>query len=268
MNKCILLLLGTLSLILPGCDVWEDRDSCPSLLTVDCAKLEGKADRADIWIFRQEGSLESRISVPRQEFGVMQKFPVRKGLYKCIVWTDIGLNSVTADMSSLSGTIRKAAGADADPMFSFCQDVDCTRDSARAEVTPKKMFVNVTVTFKGLKDVDNVRLSLNSSWDGFVLGGKGIRQESSVISEGKDTVVMRMLRPFSFDGWELKLTYLFSDGKTADSGFALGEYLEENGYDLTEDMIRDVYITVDLSSLKTVIETEPWNEIPPVTINY
>ena len=268
MSGRILLLLGTLSLFLPGCGIWEDRDSCPSCLEVDCGKLEGKAERADIWVFRQDGSLDCRTSVPRQEFRTIQRFSVRKGTYKCIVWTDIGRNTVASDMSSLSGTMYKAEAADADPMFSFCQDVVCTGDSARAEVSPRKMFINVTVTFKGFKDVENVRLSLNSSWGGFALDGKGIRENSTVQAEGKDTVAMRMFRPFSFEGWNLELTYLFSDGKTGDADFALGNYLQENGYDLTEDMVKDIFITVDLSSLRTVVETEPWVEIPPVTINY
>ena len=262
----VILLFGLMSLSLPGCDVWEDRDMCPSYLILDCSRLEG--DRADIWVFREDGSLDCRTSVSGQELKAVQRFQIKKGNYLCIVWTDIGNKTVTTDLSSLSGALYKAASGDADPLFSYSGEVSCSKDSVRVDAIPRKMFINVTVIFKSLKEEDNVRLCLNSSWGGFTLAGDGIKQENSVLSEGRDTVRMRIFRPFSFEGLNLELTVLFGDGTPVDSDFDLGEFLRDNNYDLTEDMLKDIYITVDVSCFKTEIKTDPWDEVPPVVINY
>lgn len=267
-KSAVIFLLGILSLFLSGCNVWEDRDGCPSYLVLDCSLLEGKAAKADVWLFRQDGNLDCRTFIISKDFNVAQRFQISRGRYLCIIWTDLDSNTITADMSSLSGSIYKAASKNADPVYFFNGDVECSKDSVCVRVSPRKMFINVNLLFKGMKANDNVKICLNSSWGGFNLAGEGIRQENSVLSEGRDTVRMRMLRPFSLDGINLQSTFFFSDGTSVDSDFDLGGFLEDNGYDLEEDMLKDIYITVDVSSFKTVIMTDPWQEVPPVTIRY
>lgn len=268
MNRSLIILLWALSFCLPGCNIWEDRDSCPTYLLVDCSRLEGKALKADIWIFRKGGSLVCRTSVGEHDFYQPHRFEVEKGEYICYVWSGIGKGTVTSDLGSVSGTLLKAANIDADELFSFMAEADCQKNPARVDVYPRKMFINVTVTVKGLKNEDMTSLCLSSPWGGFNLGGEGIRLDNFVLAEGNDLLKARMLRPSSLDGIKLELSFLFGDGNTLDSEFDLGQFLKENNYNLAEDIVKDIYITVDISKLKAFVGQDPWDKVPQVFIQY
>ena len=253
MNRNLLLLLLGMSLILPSCDIWEDRASCPSVLALDCSLLEGKALKADIWIFKADGSLMLRSDITEHEFYKVQNYQVPKGEYRCYVWANLGEGTIATDMNTMKATLYKVAGKDADPLFYFHEDAVVDRDSVCVRVRPRKMFIDVIVTLKGLSTSDMARLDLVSPYGGFGFDGEGIRAESSVGGEGNGIVRLRMLRPSSLEGIRLDLLYLFSG---------------RDPYDLRSDDLKDIYVTVDVTRLKTSIAINPWDKTPDVTIRY
>ena len=81
-------------------------------------------------------------------------------------------------------------------------------------------------------------------------------------------VRLRMLRPGALEGIKLTASFIRDGEVVLDSEFGLGEYLIQNNYDLLSDNLKDIYITIDVSRMKTVIGTDPLDYLPPVEIRY
>ena len=255
-------------LVFSGCNIWEDREACPKILAVDCSLLEGKALYADIWIFGPQEGLLCRTRITEHEFYKKQIFEVQRGNYQCYVWANLGDGTIITDINTLSGKLFKAASKDADPWFEYSRSVELTKDSALVRVLPRKMFIDVYITFTGLKSGETAEVELLSPWGGFSLGGEPLQQQSSSKAGDKTPLHLRMTRPGALEGVKLEVS-CFRDGEqTLSSDFELGQYLAQNNYDLVSDMIKDIYITIDLAKLKAVIGTQPFENVPPVTINY
>lgn len=268
MKRIASFMILAMCLVFPGCDIWEDRSACPKILAVDCSLLEGKALNADIWVFSQDGSLLSRSGISEHEFYKEQVYYVQEGTYKCFVWANLGSGTVTSDINSLSGKLFKAASSDADPLFAFKKEVVCHKDSVLVRVVPRKMFIDVYVTFKGLKANESASARLKSPYGGFSLGGECLEQECSVEAEGNPLIHLRMLRPGSLEGIMLYASCIKNGSDKLDSEFELGTYLIQNNYDLSSDDLKDIYITVDVAKMKTVIGAYPLDFLPPVEIRY
>jgi len=268
MKKIFLILLSAVSLSFPGCNVWEDRGSCPKILSIDCKQLEGKALNADIWVFNSDSSLLAGSRITEHEFHTLQNFQVMEGSYLCRVWANIGEGTVTTDISSLSGRLYKVASKDADPLFSFAAEVYCSKDTTVVRVVPKKMFIDVYVSLEGLKSTDVASVEIFSSYGGFSLDGKCLKQENTVNAEGTGIIHLRITRPESLEGLRLAISARSGSSSTDYPDLELGRYLEQNNYDLLSNDLKDIYITLDLTKIKTVIGTDPLDYLPPVEIRY
>ena len=268
MRKILLILFSAMPLVFSGCDIWEDREACPRILAVDCSLLEGKALYADIWIFGPQAGLLSRTRITEHEFYKRQIFEVQSGNYRCFVWANLGDGTVTADINTLSGTLYKAASKEADPLFGYAKNVELYRDSALVRVQPRKMFIDVYITFNGLKADETAQVELLSQYGGFRLDGTPLPQQAASRAEGTSPLHLRMTRPGNLEGIRLEVSCFRAGNQTVSSDFELGEYLEQNNYDLVSDIIKDIYITIDVAKLKTVIGTQPFDNVPPVNIHY
>ena len=268
MKRILSIIVLAMCLVFPGCDIWEDRSACPKILAVDCSLLEGKALDADIWIFGPDGSLFSRTRISEHEFYKEQTYYVQTGNYKCYVWANLGAGTVTSDINTLSGKLLKAASIEADPLFAYGKEVVCNKDTVLVKVAPRKMFIDVYVTFKGLKSSETASACLVSPFGGFSLNGESVSQECQATAEGNPMVRLRMLRPGALEGIKLTASFIRDGEVVLDSEFGLGEYLIQNNYDLLSDNLKDIYITIDVSRMKTVIGTDPLEFLPPVEIRY
>ncbi len=268
MNKTLLVLVAAFALFFPSCDIWEDRQSCPSYLEVDCSYLEGKANSAEIWLFSSEGYLVHRLRITEHELSQWQRFSVSKGDYRCYVWANVGDNTVTADLNSMGGTLYKKAGVSADRLYWFAALKSCRQETEYLRVEPKQMFINVYVTVKGLKEGESVSLHLSSDFDGYTLAGRALRQASVIDTTISDQALMRVLRPQELEGMKITAEFYFKGGETLTSGFDLGGYLNKSGYDLSGADLKDVLLTVDVSRLKAGIGVDPFETVPPVVIRF
>lgn len=268
MKRIVSFMILAMCLVFPGCDIWEDRSACPKILAVDCSMLEGKALNADIWVFRSDGSLFSRTRIGEHEFYREQIYQVQAGVYKCFVWANLGDGTVCSDLNTLSGKLYKAPSAETDPLFSFSKEVECQKDSVLVRVAPRKMFINVYVTFNGLKTGETASASIFSPYGGFTLDGECLEQDCTISAEGDKLLCLRMPRPGSLEKICLQISCQRDGGEMLESEFELGNYLIQNHYDLSSDNLKDIYITIDVAKMKTVIGTDPLDIIPPVDIRY
>ncbi|MBR5398915.1 MAG: hypothetical protein IK103_03880 [Bacteroidales bacterium] len=268
MRKILLILFSAMPLVFSGCDIWEDREACPRILAVDCSLLEGKALYADIWIFGPQEGLMCRTRITEHEFYKRQIFEVQSGNYRCFVWANLGDGTITADINTLSGKLYKAASKEVDPLFGYAKEVELYRDSALVRVQPRKMFIDVFITFTGLKADETAQVELISQYGGFCLDGAPLPQQTVSKADGTSPLHLRMTRPGNLEGIKLEVSCFRAGNQTVSSDFELGEYLEQNNYDLVSDIIKDIYITIDVAKLKAVIGTQPFENVPPVNINY
>ena len=268
MNKILLVLTVAFALFFPGCRIWEDRQGCPSYLEVDCSLFEGKALSADIWLFSSEGQLVQRLRITEHEFYQPQRFSVPKGDYKCFVWANVGENTIVSDANTLGGAFYKKSGSSADQLYSFSTEKTCYQEVEYIKAIPKKMFIDVYVTVKGLQAGDCVDLELRSDWGGRTLSGEGVRQEAVVDATTSDWTLMRVLRPQTLENLFITAFFRFEGGTSLASGFNLGAFLQMNNYDISSADLKDVHLTIDVNKLKAGIGVDPFEVVPPVVISF
>lgn len=268
MKKILLVLLSAMPLVFPGCNLWEDRKACPKILAIDCSLLEGKALYADIWIFGPQEGLLARSRVDEHEFYQKQIFEVQEGDYKCYVWANLGDGTISTDINSLTGRFYRAASGLGDPLFAFAKDAECRKDSVLVRVVPRKMFIDIFITINGLKEGERATAELVCPFGGFTLGGSALLQQNSSQAEGDHLLHLRMMRPGKLEGTALAILFAREDGRELRSDFELGDYLVQNNYDLLSANLKDIYITIDVAKMKTVIGTQPFENVPPVPIRF
>jgi hypothetical protein len=268
MKKILLVLLSAMPLVFPGCNLWEDRKACPKILAVDCSLLEGKALYADIWIFGPQEGLLARSRVDEHEFYRKQIFEVQEGDYNCYVWANLGDETILTDINTLGGKIYKSSSGIGDPLFAFAKSAECRKDSVTLRVVPRKMFIDVFITLNGLKDGEKASAELMCPYGGFTLAGEPLMQQSLACAEGNHLLHLRMMRPGKLEGTALAILFAREDGRELRSDFELGNYLVQNNYDLLSDNLKDIYITIDVAKMKTVIGTQPFENVPPVPIRF
>ena len=268
MKRILLIMLWAMSVVFPSCNIWEDRSTCPKILAVDCSKLEGKALSADIWIFSQDGSLFAKTRIGEHEFYKEQVFRVLGGEFICCVWANLGSGTTVTDINTLEGKLYAKPSAEADQLFSFRKKVSCEGDSTLVRVLPRKMFIDVYVTVKGLKKTDVAKVGLFTPYNGFSLQGECLQQDRTMTAEGNPLIRLRMLRPGTVEGIKLEFSCQSGEETVFYPDFALGDYLQLNDYDLSSDELKDIYVTIDIASIKPLIGVDPVHYIPPVEIKY
>ena len=268
MKKTLLVIAAAIALFFPSCEIWEDRHLCPSILAVDCSLLEGKALWADIWIFSSEGNLVHKTRVTEHDFYRPVEFEVEKGEYRCCVWANIGQSTVATDQNSRNSILYKKPGVNADQLYSFSTVKVCQQEREVVAVKPRKMFIDIYVTVKGLFAGESASLDLESDFGGYALDGKAVRQKVTISSTTDGKLLMRMLRPELPEGVGIDVIFSFKNGETLESHFDLGGYLESSGYDLSSDDLKDIMLTIDVSRLKAGITSDPFEKMPPVVVRF
>lgn len=263
---------GVLLMSFVSCRVFEDRDMCPSYLTVDMQGADRSIREWQMWLFNDNGEMIYKDTIYRRDYIYPYVVEVpRCGKVQCLLWGNIRRGTHLDERYSLGTTIHKQNGISADSLY-FCSDTISTNgEDSYLKVVHHKEFATVELYVQGWVGVDfEVDMVLQCAKGGFYVDGDFSGNDvytdlefcdignyytkyTGRILRQPDTeniVLSMLLRKKEADGTEGKILM--------DKDIPIGKYLEENGYDIHSFNMNDIRMELDYSYNKLLIRAEDW----------
>ncbi len=265
--------VGILLLCLSGgCRVFEDRDVCPSYLTVDLQGVDREIREWQMWLFNGKGEMIYKDTIYRRDYVSPYVVEVpRFGEVQCLLWGNIRGGTSLTERYSLETIILKEDGKSADSLY-FCKDVISTNgEESYLKVVPYKEFATVDLYLQGWVGVDfDVEMVLQCAKGGFYVDGEF---SGSIVSTNMELCDLgnyytkftgRILRQPDTENIVLSLMIRNRewDGTSGqvlvDKDIPIGKYLDENGYNMQSANMSDIRMDVDYSYNQLIIKAEDW----------
>ena len=269
MRKKIIYFISIISIVTAvGCTkaVYENRDECPCLLTLDLSGVNRNMDTLFMWLYNKEdGNIILRdtiyannlisnytIEVPRRELG----------LY---VWTaEKWQATVRQDYGMIDASLNKLRSLQADSLYHY-RDSFSTRDMEewRDTVVLHREFFTVKVVLKGNSTPENpldVNMHCNSVGyyiDGVVKRGGSHIIAPMIINAEHTDFVFRMYRQSLEEELMLVINGLHKDQPYVFAEIDFGKHLRSINYDMQGDL-KDVLLEYDMSSGFITVTIKNW----------
>ncbi len=255
-----------------SCRVFEDRDVCPSYLTVDLKDVDKSIRELQMWLFNEVGEMIYKDTIYRRDYSspYVVKVPRYEDV-RCMLWGNIRGGTELVEKYSLGTAMLKRDGIQADSLY-FCKSMINTKcEDSYIKVRPHKEFATVDVYLQGWVGVDfDVEMVLLCAKGGFYVDGgfSGSRVQtymelcdmgnyytkySGRILRQPDTeniLLSLLIRKREVDGTLGKIL--------VNRDIPIGKYLEENGYDIQGANLGDIRMDIDYSYNQLIIKAENW----------
>lgn len=242
--------------------IWEDREQCPSFLSLDFSGTPEEVERIYLVLTHQDG-WTCRDTLLREDFGKGYEIAVKRGPVHLAAFGNI--SRMTYDSGY---TVR--TGDQADSIYTCFLRTDCSTDLANDTVRMHKDFIGLHI--RVLEDVlgsDSIYLSITSSSIGYGTGGEIIEGKFRHIPQevpdtrngsGYRQYISRVTRQRD-SSLTLSINTVDGDHNGPVTVIGLARSLEEAGIDMEAEDLGDLYLTVDFA--KSVIKVSPqdWNNI-------
>jgi len=247
-------LAATLAVLLCGilsCTVKEDRTPCPCYLNVSFADRDAIAH--PVTLAGWDGGALFREEIDVGEHDPCWTKAVRKGML-----------TLTACMGGMASDLRGhsvmiPAGSQADSLYAFHTEVDCTGETAYAHVTLLKQFATVSVDLhKTPARMQELSFIVRGTSCGFdLLDHRPVEGAFlyAVPQAKAGTLDFRIPRQKD-DGLTLEVS---RDGERLGL-FPLGRFIRLTGYDWKAYELKDIRISIDLVLGEALISVDGWEE--------
>lgn len=235
-----------------SCTVKELRTDCPCLVTLDledCVRYQGNV-RLDAWtphLTVRDGNLD------RAACGSLYELSVPRGTLTYSV--SVG---VPPDMSD-GRELRIPADGQGAAVFAYAATLDTGCESVSDTVLLHKQFARVSVRLAGYPSyADGISLSVSSAWDGLSLETLSPLAGDLCFTPDRD-----------YDGcWNFYVLRQGGNGIAIElwtedvmqDRIALGELLEETGYDWSAEDLDDIRVGIDRARTGISVEIEDWSQ--------
>lgn len=258
--------------MLGGCRVFEDRDVCPSYLTVDMREVDKSILEWHMWLFNGEGEMFFKDTIYRRDYKTPYVIEVpRYGEVRCLLWGNIRGGTKVEEKYSLGTAILKIEDVLADSLYSSRSIISTNGENSYLKVVPRKEFATVDLYLQGWVGVDfDVETVLECAKEGFYVNGEfsgsgvSTKMELSDLGNYYTKFSGRILRQPDTENILLSLLIRKRevDGSLGevlvDKDIPIGKYLEENGYNIHSPNMSDIRMEVDYSYNQLVVKAEDW----------
>ena len=245
------------ALLLAGCTVKEDRVPCPCYLNVSFADRDQVPQGAEVDLLGWHDAELFRAGIDIAEYDPYWVRGVHKGFLTLSAYR--GVEKVRDD----GHYVLITPGNQADSLYAFHDEVDCTGDMAYSEVTFRKQFCTVHLDIlRSASQMKDFRFLVEGNTCGFDLlsfeaVGGAFRCEP-VPAAGARVVDFRIPRQVD-DSMTVTLWMRMPEGNYDDLGtFPLGQYIVRMGYNWTAEELQDIYVVIDLVLGLVTINVEGW----------
>ena len=249
-NKGLLAVLLVLLPVFVGCTVKEDRVPCPCYLNVSFTHRE--AISHPVTLIGWDANEVFRETINVAEHDPYWVRAVQKGTLTLAA-------CMGASTSRLLGhQVTIPSGSQADSLYAYHMDVDCTGEMAYAEVTLRKQFATVRVDLlQTAAQMREFKFNVEGTSCGFDLLDYSAVEGAfrfSPVATGR-TVDFRIPRQAD-DALTLEIIH---QGERLGL-FPLGKYILRTGYDWNAEELQDIFITIDLVLGQVIVRVADWQE--------
>lgn len=242
-------LFAAMHLMFLGCSVLEDRDGCPSRLLLDFTRTD-TADIRSVRVFLAENDISIlEIEAEASEFYPEYGLDVpRKELHVNVSHGDEGY------YDPLGGIIIPK-GCDCPEIFMHSSMVDAREEFVKEEVRFRKNHCNVTLYLEK-EDPFKYEFCIKGNVNGYGFDGKphtGNFIYNPVLEPDNSC---RVVLPRQVDS---SLILEIDDGSEVLKTFALGEYIENGGYDWSAPDLEDLTVHIDWAMTSVNITVSAWD---------
>ncbi len=270
------LLGGLLPLmLLCCCTVLEDRSGCANYLSMDFSGVDKSIKEWQMWFFNEEGKLVLKDTVYRSSYSSPYVVQVpRSPDLRCILWGNMRSATDVNENYSYMTNIAKKADMSSDSIYFFTGTINTEGEESELKVVPQKEFATVDIFVKGwVGSGFDARMVLECASSGFYVGKEFMGGTTYTTAYVYDTgnyytqFRCRMLRQQDTENMVLRLyiNELLPDGSlgrtVVSKDIPLGEYLEENGYNMQATSLQDIVMEVDFSYNKLIVKVADWEAI-------
>ncbi len=232
-----------------SCAVKEDREFCPSRLTVDASSFFGISDVAYVNMDSGTGQLKDTLYLKTGQTSAEWLAP--KGMI-----TAYAFSNLTESIEN-EGIITIPTGKDADPLRAFCQRLECYNEIAGIEAVPNRQSAKVRLRILNVED--GYPYSLQIIGD---VCGIDLRSMTPVQGEFRydlcldDDLTCDFYLPRQNERNSLEIKVLL-DGVHIET-LPLAAWIEAAGYDWTMDDLPDISLDMDHARMRVVINVQGW----------
>lgn len=233
--------------VLASCSVKEDRAACPCVLVLDVSSVDSSLVSAAELIVTQG---EKKAVADSLIFGSLSScsFLVPRGYLHLSVWSGAGKN-VTEDGLDIP------IGEDCPRVYMHDSELDATGEQVVETVMMRKNHCVLTVMTEQGKEFAH-EMTVIGNVAGFDSEGlpKSGRFEYCLDQE-KYEEVWKVVLPRQLDS---SLTLQVNDRRGNVKNFALGQYINESGYDWGTPDLSDLTIALDYALTQMTIKINGW----------
>lgn len=260
----ILVLLSFFTLALVSCDkIYEDKTDCPTVVYTDFSKMGEHIRNVQLWLEDSKGNSFSKL-VLKSDFGHFEHFSLSKGVVKCYAWGNVHSATICSveTKNSPKMMLIKRDNILCDSLYLFSTMKVVNKDTTVIIITPHKQFATIYLKFVNAQWCEKIKTTLISSAKGFYYDGEIISGSSFSGSEVfNDISILRLLRQNTLSDLVINVEYY--DGSSWDEyKIDLSKYLIESRYDMKQEDLKDIFLTVDFSNFTTQILIGDWDVIP------
>lgn len=256
----VTLLFPILLTIVLSCAIREERIDCPSTLSLNLSEARGvikelSADRLDLAI-RGENEYADIRKIGAGDIPNCLEIQLPRG------YAGVGAFAGGGNMQFLSGTLLLPIGHEADMLWGYCADIDCTSEHTADTVILHKQFCTIDINISGMTPDENCHINVEGNWNGLgaydltpvkgdfntlavslPYGGFRVR----VPRQGDNSLKMHLMRQTRAGTGELIKT------------FSIGEIMAGNGYNWDANDLDDIAVTIDYATLSAEISITGWD---------
>ena len=258
--------------LLGSCTVFEDRDVCPNYLVVDLQGVDKTIKEWQMWLFDDDGRLLLKDTIFRRLYQEPYVVSVpRANNVKCLMWGNMRGATRLEENYSYGTYFEKLPGIWADSLYFFGETISTKGEESYVKVVPGKEFATVDVFVKGwVGDDYEAEVAIICASAGFYVSKEFL--EKSTVTYASEYEKGDYFTHFRSRIWrqpdtenvllKLFIRDLNPDGTLGDvqidAEVPLGEYLYENGYDMSGPSLQDIEIEVDYSFNSFQLKVADW----------
>ena len=246
--KNMILSVALMSAALTGCSVKEDRMDCPCHLMLDFSEVDTSVVSSAALVMTGTEDFEFAKDLFLEDF--MHDYIVE------IPKTSVNLGIWSGAETMGGGGVMIPYGEDCPPVYFHTSVVNAGGESVREIVRMRRNHCVMTVKFDW-NNVDIQSVVLYGNVDGYEADGSPSSGDFMYVLEHDREGETCAVLPRQTDA---SLTLEVDDGTGVLKRFALGQYIEESGYDWNEADLKDIVVEIDIAILKISLTIQGWDK--------
>ncbi len=245
--------------------IFEEREDCPCFLTLDLSNVPSTMGELYLWAFDSKENLILRDTILSTHFGGEYEIEVKRTTVHYHLWGNIGSATSLLGENSVNLKLSKVDSLSADSLYCYSKRLNATGEFAKDTVTLFKEYARVEVLVKGAK---NTFIEIKGESNGYfinreIVDAKSIYKSVGLIDSNSDMLhTFNITRQSNLSLLEIALSHSINNGFKLLNTYPIGEWLEEQGYNMEAENLSDIYIEIDSSNNFITITVDDWIYTP------